>query len=148
MHLSLHQRETTSRAFCCHPHAPTTCSYVFFASTSLSTWAQGVNNTARLEFMADDNRIMELTDIQCYYTVSIQPKECLKLPYLDTYINCPGLISYHDISLSVCIGAICSLISMAIATTITLTDCTLHHLLYDKASRETDSFLSYRPWFA
>jgi len=46
--------------------------------------------------------------------------------------------------LSVCIGAICSLISMAIATTITLTDCTLHHLLYDKASRETDSFSSYR----
>ena len=71
---------------------PTTCSYVFFASTSLSTWVQGVNNTARLEFMADDNRIMGLTDVQCYYAVSVQSNECLELPYLDTYVNCPGLI--------------------------------------------------------
>jgi hypothetical protein len=44
--------------------------------------------------------------------------------------------------LSVWIGAICSLISMAIATTSTFADCTLHHMFYDKAGRETHSFSS------
>ena len=43
-------------------------------------------------------------------------------------------------------GAICSLISMVIATTtnFTFTDCTLHHMLCDKAGRETASFSSNR----